>query len=163
MEDISIVKAGMQDMPRILEIYAYSRNFMKENGNPTQWDNLEAIKSNLLADIEHGNLYLIKNGDDVHGAFAFIIGDDVTYAEIEQGEWLSDKEYGTIHRVASDGSLHGVLGMVVEFCSEKISHLRIDTHEDNKIMQHVIIKNGFRKCGIIHVADGSPRLAYEKI
>ena len=53
--------------------------------------------------------------------------------------------------------------MSVEFCSEKISHLRIDTHEDNIVMQHLIIKNGFRKCGIIHIADGSPRIAYEKI
>lgn len=163
MEKISIDKASMKDMPRISEIYAYARNFMKENGNPTQWEDLEAIHRNLLADIEHENLYLIKSGNDIHGAFAFIIGEDPTYAKIEQGEWISDKEYGTIHRVASDGVLHGILRMSVEFCSKKISHLRIDTHEDNIVMQHLIIKNGFRKCGIIHIADGSLRIAYEKI
>lgn len=163
MREISIDKAKMQDMPRILEIYAYARNFMRENGNPTQWEDLEAIRRNLVTDIEHENLYLIKTGENIHGAFAFIIGDDPTYAKIEQGQWLSDKEYGTIHRVASDGTLHGLMGIIVEFCSGKISHLRIDTHEDNKIMQHLILKNGFKKCGIIHISDGSPRLVYEKI
>lgn len=163
MREISIDKAKMQDMPRILEIYAYARNFMRENGNPTQWEDLETIRKNLVTDIEHENLYLIKTGENIHGAFAFIIGDDPTYAKIEHGQWLSDKEYGTIHRVASDGTLHGLMGIIVEFCSGKINHLRIDTHEDNKIMQHLILKNGFNKCGIIHISDGSPRLAYERI
>ncbi len=44
-----------------------------------------------------------------------------------------------------------------------MSNFRIDTHNDNKIMQHVIEKNGFIRCGIIYVKDGSPRIAYEKI
>ncbi len=50
----------------------------------------------------------------------------------------------------------------MEYCSKEIKHLRIDTHQDNKIMQHVILKNGFTYCGIIYTGDGSPRLAYEK-
>ena len=45
---------------------------------------------------------------------------------------------------------------------KKIQHLRIDTHENNKVMQHLILKNGFEKCGIIYVDDGSPRVAFEK-
>lgn len=40
--------------------------------------------------------------------------------------------------------------------------MRIDTHENNKVMQHLIKKNGFQECGIIYVEDGSPRIAYEK-
>lgn len=163
MEQVKIVKAQKQDLPKIFEIYAYARNFMRKNGNPTQWEDLDAIHRNLVADIEHENLYLIKNGEDIHGAFAFIIGDDPTYTKIEHGKWLSDNEYGTIHRVASDGSRHGLMEIIVKFCSGKISHLRIDTHEDNKIMQHIILKSGFKKCGIIHISDGSPRIAYEKI
>ena len=30
-------------------------------------------------------------------------------------------------------------------------------------MQKLIARAGFRYCGIIHVADGSPRLAYERL
>ena len=38
----------------------------------------------------------------------------------------------------------------------------IVTHKDNKITRHLIEKNGFAKGGIIYVAVGSPRIAYEK-
>ena len=159
----TVEKAEMKDLPRILEIYAYARNFMKETGNPDQWKDNFPPETLLAEDIEKGNLYVIKGADDIHAAFFFVIGPDPTYAEIEQGEWLSDTEYGTIHRVAGDGTLHGVLGMIVEFCNRRISHLRIDTHEDNKVMQRAICKNGFQKCGIIHIEDGSPRIAFEKV
>ena len=47
------------------------------------------------------------------------------------------------------------------FCKGIISHIRIDTHQDNKVMQHVVEKHGFRRRGIIYIADGSPRIAYE--
>ena len=30
-------------------------------------------------------------------------------------------------------------------------------------MQHLLEKNGFTRCGIIHVADGTPRIAYQKL
>ena len=93
----------------------------------------------------------------------FHIGDDSTYQVIDNGHWLSDEPYGTIHRIAGDGTIHGVLEIAVNYCKKQISHLRIDTHHDNKIMQHVIEKNGFKKCGIIYVKDGSERIAYELI
>ena len=93
----------------------------------------------------------------------FHIGDDSTYQVIDNGHWLSDESYGTIHRIAGDGTIHGVLEIAVNYCKDQIPHLRIDTHHDNKIMQHVIEKNGFKKCGIIYVKDGSERIAYELI
>lgn len=163
MNNVRIVKAEKKNLPRVLEIYSYAREFMRENGNPTQWENFSAIKDSIVNDMENGNLYLIRDDENIYGAFAFIVGEDSTYKKIEQGEWLSDAEYGTIHRVASDGRIHGMMGMIVQFCSERIAHLRIDTHADNKIMQHLILKNGFKRCGIIYISDGSPRIAYERI
>ena len=41
-------------------------------------------------------------------------------------------------------------------------NLKIDTHRDNVVMQNMLKKNGFQSCGIIHVQDGSERLAYQK-
>ncbi len=163
MNNVRIVKAEKKNLPRVLEIYSYAREFMRENGNPTQWENLSAIKDSLVNDMENGNLYLIRDDENIYGAFAFIVGEDSTYKKIEHGEWLSDAEYGMIHRVASDGRIHGMMGMIVQFCSERIAHLRTDTHVDNKIMQHLILKNGFKRCGIIYISDGSPRIAYERI
>ena len=92
--------------------------------------------------------------------FYFYIGEDPTYGVIEDGQWRSDTPYGTIHRIAVDGS-GGVLATAVAFGKTKINHLRIDTHHDNKIMQRAVAKYGFRRAGIIHLANGSPRIAYD--
>lgn len=158
-----IRNANSNDIPPILEIYSYARNFMAEQGNPNQWGNNSPAISIIENDINKRQLFVSEDCGEIHGVFAFIIGDDETYAHIEQGAWISNDEYGTIHRIATDGKIHGFMRQVVAFCEKRISHLRIDTHEDNRIMQHLIIKNGFCKCGIIHVRDGSPRIAYEKV
>ncbi len=53
---------------------------------------------------------------------------------------------------------------VIDWAYQKCGHLRIDTHEDNVVMQKMLEKNGFEKCGIIYVyEDHYPRLAYEKV
>ena len=42
--------------------------------------------------------------------------------------------------------------------------MRIDTHTDNKVMQKLLTKLGFQRCGIIYVIeDNYPRYAYEKV
>ena len=39
--------------------------------------------------------------------------------------------------------------------------MRIDTYEKNFVMQKALAREDFEKRGIIHVADGTPRIAYE--
>lgn len=163
MEMLHILQAEEGDLPRILEIYAYAREFMRKTGNPTQWKDHLPEKKVLIRDIEAGNLYVVKVQEDIHGVFALIIGEEPTYSIIEQGSWKSNDVYGTLHRIASDGKVHGIFEQIMQFSYEKIHHLRIDTHQNNKVMQHLICKNGFEQCGIIYVADGSERIAYEKI
>ena len=41
--------------------------------------------------------------------------------------------------------------------------LRIDTHEKNFKMRGMLEKNGYKNIGIIHLANGDERFAYEKI
>lgn len=153
--------AKPEDLPRIEEIYAYARSFMAQTGNPTQWGKTEPKVSQLKLDIAEEKLYVLES-DGIHGVFFFAIGEDPAYAVIEDGCWLSDAPYGTIHRIAGDGA-GGIVGAALEFAKTKISHLRIDTHHDNKVMQHVVEKLGFLRRGIIYVADGSPRIAYEMV
>ena len=155
--------ANKNDMPKILNIYEHARNFMKQNGNETQWNNNYPPEDLLYEDIQKEQLYVYEENNVVHGVFAFIIGEDESYKKIEEGKWLSNEKYGTIHRVASDGEVKGLVNKIISYCEKKILHLRIDTHDNNKIMQHVILKNGFIKCGTIYVEDGTPRIAYEKL
>lgn len=60
------------------------------------------------------------------------------------------------------GKHKGMLEYIVGYCFDIHSNLKIDTHEDNKIMQHLLEKYGFLKCGTIWLEDGSPRIAYQK-
>ena len=105
----------------------------------------------------------MEDDTGIYAVFAFIIGDDPTYAHID-GSWRdTTTPYGTIHRIGSDGTHRGVLHECVDWCAERIPHLRIDTHADNQVMQRCILREGFSHCGVIHVADGSPREAFERI
>ena len=158
----TIRNAREQDLPKILEIYAYARNFMVANGTPNQWGKTKPPRETLERDSGEEKLCVVEDSGAICGVFFFAIGEDPTYRRIYDGAWLSDALYGTIHRVASRGS-GGIFAACVSFCLEKCRHLRIDTHEDNLIMQHVIEKAGFQRRGIIYIADGTPRIAYERI
>ena len=156
----SVRPARKQDMPRIEEIYAYARAFMAAHGNPNQWGKTHPPREQLEQDVTEGNLYVVTAEKTIHGVFFFLIGPDPTYSYIENGAWHADRPYGTIHRIAGDGS-GGILRAAVEFGKQRTDYLRIDTHEDNIVMQRAVEKQGFRRCGIIYLADGSPRIAYD--
>ena len=155
-----IKKASPEDIPAILKIYAGARAFMAKTGNPNQWKNRHPSRQLLEQDIREGNLYVLSCEGDIHGVFAFFLGEDPTYRVIQGNGWRSSAPYGTIHRIAGDGS-GGILHACVGFCRKQIGYLRIDTHEDNRVMQGALRKEGFVPCGIIHIADGSPRIAYD--
>lgn len=152
--------AAKEDLPRILEIYAIARSFMVQTGNPNQWKNNHPPRAQLEADILRRDLFVLENDTGIHGVFYFWIGEDPTYGVIDGGKWRSNSSYGTIHRIAGDGS-GGILSSAVAFGKKQIKHLRIDTHEDNKVMQNAVAKQGFQRCGIIYLENGDPRIAYD--
>ena len=158
--EYTIRKAIREDLPRIEDIYAYARQFMAETGNPHQWGKTTPQSSQLEDDIQKGLLFVLTCENIIHGVFYFYIGADPTYGIIEDGRWRSETPYGTIHRIAGDGS-GGILAAAVAFAKSKINHIRIDTHHDNKIMQHAVVKQGFQRSGIIYLENGSPRIAYD--
>lgn len=163
LEEPFIRRALPQDLPAILRIYRTARSFMAANGNASQWGDTYPPVSLIESDMEKGYLHVIIAGGAVHGVFAFLTGREPDYDIIENGTWMSDTPYRAIHRVASDGTCKGIVTLCMNYCKAECSHLRIDTHENNHVMQHVIEKNGFKKCGIIHLKNGSPRIAYEYI
>ena len=147
-----------------MKTYRYARELMKKNGNPTQWGDRFPPEEKVLRDIEEGTGYVIEEDGEIRGVFAFIIGPDPTYQLIEDGAWINDtEEYGTIHRIATNGKGHGVFDACIDFCAAQIDNLRIDTHQNNKAMLHLITSRGFQRCGIIYTsADGTPRIAFQR-
>ena len=160
MHTMEIRPATEADLEQILDIYRQARQFMAENGNPTQWKNGYPQRELLEADIRKNQLYGVFRQGKLCGAFVFFVGEDPTYAYIE-GSWRCDTPYGVIHRIAGIGG--GVFQAALDFCRTKTDHLRIDTHADNKPMQHLVEKAGFRFRGTIYVEDGSARMAYDLI
>ena len=74
ISEVVIKKAQAGDLPRILEIYAYAREFMKRTGNPNQWKENAPQKEVLEADIRAGQLYVVRQGNRMTGVFALVIG-----------------------------------------------------------------------------------------
>lgn len=156
----SIRPAAESDLPRILEIYEYARDFMARTGNPNQWGKTNPAPAVLERDIAQGRLNVLEEEGRIHGVFYYFLGDDPTYAVIEGGGWSREAPYGTIHRIAGDGS-GGVLRTAVGYALDRCPYLRIDTHRDNHVMQGALAKLGFHRCGTIYLASGSPRIAFD--
>jgi len=149
------------DLPVILSMYEKGIAHMRAEGNTVQWQGIDTPASKIPADIEKEISFVVVDDENiVHGTFAFILGEDPTYAVIEDGCWPDHEPYGTIHRIVSDQETRGILKAAVEFCRAKTDRLRLDTHRDNRTMRAAVAKAGFAYAGIIHVNDGTPRLAY---
>ncbi|MDO4746370.1 MAG: GNAT family N-acetyltransferase [Bacillota bacterium] len=158
--------ATEKDFNRMMEIYAYARQYMAETGNPNQWGPTNWPPEELIHDdIKAGHSYVCVENNRIVGTFYFDHGRNIepTYAVIEEGAWTGGEDYGVVHRIAGDGSVKGTGAFCINWAYAQCGHLRIDTHGDNTVMQKLLLKLGFRKCGIIHVVeDNYPRFAYER-
>ena len=151
------------DIDALLAIFAHARAQMAADGNPTQWGDGYPPREQLESDIQRGVSYVMEHEGVPCATFVFIIGEDPTYAYIEDGEWLDDTlPYGTIHRIASNGKQRGIFPIVLHWCTAQCPNIRIDTHQDNKRMIHLIEQAQFVRCGIIYTRDNSPRIAYQR-
>lgn len=158
-----IRQAFSADFNDILAIYASARRFMVEHGNPTQWGTTYPPKETILHDIEQGVLLVLEDEEGLYGVFTLLEGEDPTYQTIQDGSWISDTPYATLHRIASSQRRKGVFRECMDYAKSHYAHLRIDTHEQNEVMRHLILDAGFSYRGKIQVEDGSFRLAYEWI
>ena len=149
-EVLFIQPAKMSDIKSIMPIFDCARRFMSGTGNPKQWETGYPSKEIIECDIQNGNLYTIVDGDEIHGVFALIAGIEPTYSFID-GTWLNDEPYAVIHRLASNGKTKGIFDTAAGYAKLLYENLRIDTHEDNKIMRHLIEKNKFQFCGTIYI------------
>ena len=159
----TIRPATFTDLDRLMEIFEAARRFMESTGNPNQWINGYPQRELIAEEINQRHCYVCQNEEGkTIGTFCFVPSPDPNYARIEDGAWLNDAPYHVIHRLASDGSEKGIFKACIDWCALQDTNLRADTHADNKVMQHLLEKNGFIRCGIIYVSNGTPRIAYQR-
>ncbi len=159
------------DLPEVMRIIADAQADFRARGID-QWQNGYPNEQVIRGDIERGESYVVTRGGQIVATAMITFAPDPNYATIYNGEWLltAPKSYATIHRIAVDlgergqGIAEWIVGQTERMCRKLgADSLRIDTHRDNRSMQRVAEKNGMTLCGIIHLADGAERLAYEKI
>ena len=154
--------AHKEDLKAILDVLDAAKWIMRASGNTRQWENGYPSEEVILHDIRKGYGYVVEAGSGPIGYFAFIPSPEPTYSYIEGGSWLDDSPYHVVHRVASYPHVHGVFRAIMDWCFSQDPNIRIDTHRDNRIMQHCILRYGFTDCGIIYLQSGDERLAYQR-
>jgi len=156
-----IRKATTEDAAAVLKIFEGGRDFMRAHGNMNQWAGIDFPGMNVIEGfLGKEQLYVVDDEGEVIAAWAYILGEDPTYRIIESGSWLNDEPYGTIHRLASSGKRSHITEFIFDWALEQCPNLRGDTHADNYVMQTAAESFGFKMCGIIHLENGDPRIAY---
>lgn len=159
----TIREAKEADLEGIMPVLDAAKGIMRSEGNMNQWSDNYPSREAILFDIQRDGGFVIEDDGHIVGYFAFLPSPEPTYEYIE-GEWLDNElPYHVIHRIASYPEVHGVFSDIMEFCFSKDPNIRIDTHRDNSIMRHNISRHGFTYCGIIYLASGDERLAFQKI
>ncbi|MCL2572758.1 MAG: GNAT family N-acetyltransferase [Defluviitaleaceae bacterium] len=163
---MTIRKTTLQDLPKVMEIYAYAQAYMKESGNPKQWGDVHPPQKVVEADIEAGTSYVCINDNEIAAVFYFNIEEEPTYKKID-GQWLNQEPYGVIHRIARAPNQKGAGAYAINWCSTQHPNIRIDTHKDNAAMLKLMQNLNFTHCGIIWIEhmDGilDERLAFQKV
>lgn len=152
------------DIPAIMKILEAGRGIMLASGNLHQWPQGYPTEEMVRRDIGPGYGKVMEEEGRQVAYCACIPSPDPTYAVIYDGAWEDDERpYYVVHRIASFPQVHGVFKTMMEYLDALTDNIRIDTHKDNIIMQHNLAKYGFKYCGIIHIASGAERLAYQRI
>lgn len=158
------------DLPAVAALYDEARAALRAAG-VDQWQDGYPDGASARADMEKGIGFVLEDGGEVIATACLAFGREPTYDVIEQGAWQAQGEpYGFLHRIAVSPRAKGkgAAGLFFEELKRQarergIRVLRGDTHRDNKAMQRVMEKSGLSYRGIIHIEDGTERLAYEII
>lgn len=152
--------ATKKDLDKMREVFNHGRKVQLESGNSTQWRAGYPADDLILADVAQDAAYVCLNEQEkVVAVLSVFTEPDATYYKID-GAWLNDEPYATIHRIASNGQERGVGQRCIEWVQSKYANVRIDTHDNNQQMKHILKKLGFKYCGIIYLENGDARNAY---
>ena len=122
-----IREAKPTDMAAIMQVMDAAKKIMRQSGNMHQWGEGYPSEAVIMSDIEKDGSFVIEDGGNVVGYFAFLPSPEPTYQEIYYGNWLDDeKPYHVIHRIASLPDAHGIFSSIMNFCFARESNIRIE-------------------------------------
>jgi len=152
----------------MLSIVAMAQKYLAAQG-VDQWQDGYPNERVMAGDIHDGAAYVLERRGQVIGIATVLFTGEPTYAVIEDGAWASPEPYACIHRIALAATARGsgASGELMAGAERLIRErgvwgVRVDTHRDNRVMRGMLQKNGYAACGVIYLADGQPRVAFEK-
>ncbi|MBS4456273.1 N-acetyltransferase [Tuanshanicoccus lijuaniae] len=147
------------DIDTLKGLFERGRLYQVATGNVNQWTKGYPSTAILKEDIAQQGSYVVEIEQAIVGSFFLLKTPDPTYTIIEEGQWLNDAPYVTVHRLVTVPN-KGLGKAVLRVIMNQYDNVRIDTHEQNSPMRHVLETLGFQYCGIIFLANGDPRVAY---
>ena len=153
------------EVDAIMQVIEEAKKCLADAGS-TQWQNGYPNTDTIIDDIISGQAYVALEEGELLAYAAVTKSPEKAYEAIYDGNWEGkEAEYLVFHRiaVASDVQGQGVAQTFLEGLIEGFDYLdfRSDTHDQNKVMQHIFEKLGFKQVGKVPV-DGE-RLAYQKV
>lgn len=160
--------ATKDDIPQMMPLFEAASLGLRNMG-VNQWQNGYPQRSLIESDVESGVSFVLLDEGEIIGTAVISFGGEPTYDHIE-GAWLTtEAEFVVIHRLTIRPDRRGarlaerLFAEAERMCRERgVRTMRIDTHEGNLPMQRAVERYGFRRCGVIYLDNGDPRLAYEK-
>lgn len=158
-------QATHSDIERILEITDAAREFQRSMGF-VQWEDGYPNFQVIAGDISDGNGFVVTENNRPF-CYAALADKDTDYDRLEN-VWSFEGPYGVIHRIAIAPEMRGrhmtdTLFPLIEkeFLRRGINVIRIDTGEQNVVMQRIMKKFGYINRGLCQFSWGQ-RLAFEK-
>jgi RimJ/RimL family protein N-acetyltransferase len=149
-----------------MDIIDMGKAFLKAQ-NIDQWQSGYPDYACIERDIQNQKGYFLIEGEELLGYLCIDYDGEPAYEGLN-GAWNTDKPYVVVHRMAFSDHARGknissaAFALVEELSRNKgILSFRVDTDQDNKIMQHVLKKNGFSYTGTIWF-DNSTKIAFDK-
>lgn len=164
---MELIASTTSDIPQIMDIIGQAQEYLKMNEIP-QWQNGYPNQDTIQQDIDQESSYVLVEGSEILATLALSFDGETSYDTTYEGQWRSKGEYGVIHRIAVDSNYkgRGIASAMIEFVKDiciarGVHNVRVDTHRQNHSMQRLLEKNEFQYCGIIYLADGAERIAFE--
>ena len=156
-----------EDVPAIMTLVEAGVRRLAAMG-VDQWQDGYPNRGRIEQDVAEGIGYVIEENDRVVAYGAVILTGEDAYRAIE-GQWLTEEEnYVVVHRmcVAEEVVGHGFGRRFMEAAEQlsrgRVQSFRVDTHADNRVMQSLLPRLGFTRCGIIYF-ESRHLVAFEKI
>lgn len=169
MAEIYLRKSTPTDLDAIMEIVAEAKALLKKDGSP-QWQDGHPNRELFAEDIKQGLNWVLVVGSEVAGTATLTTEPETDYETIQEGQWVGDNHYATIHRVAIASKFRGMHLSKMIFSNlltagrlMNFKDFRIDTHPVNLRMQKLATDFGFEKRGVVQVIDkiDPNRVAFE--